>query len=138
MPTVGVPVGRGGVATAGGWGGRGGGAAFGGAVGRGGAVGTGTVRMCGLHALPDSGAPMVAAGKSPRCRSSRLGTAVPDGPLAVSLDGSAGLPGRVVRGPAAARRSSDDGSGSPAVRSGRGEPPGSEPEPVRRGEGPGP
>ncbi|MEU0964470.1 hypothetical protein ABZ357_03150 [Streptomyces sp. NPDC005917] len=85
-------------------------------MGRGGAVGTGNVRMCGLHAVPDSGAPGAPgeAEKSLRGRSGRLGPVTREEPAAVSAEDEGA-------GPAAPRRPSDDGSGSSAPRTGRSE-----------------
>ncbi|RPE45235.1 hypothetical protein EDD90_8498 [Streptomyces sp. Ag109_O5-1] len=121
------------------------GAVLGGVVGRGGAVGTGNVRMCGLHALPDSGVPMVV-GKSLRGRSGRLGPATPVPPAVVSAEGVDVVHGRATDGrdgcgaPSAPRRSSDDDSGSDSAeaRGGRNDPVASDAPSGRRTDGPGP
>ncbi|MEU1166394.1 hypothetical protein ABZ372_40815, partial [Streptomyces sp. NPDC005921] len=101
---------------------EGGAVVFGGVVGRGGAVGTGNVRMCGLHALPESGAPPAAAEKSPRGLSSRLGPAGAELFPSLSLDGAG----------------SGDCSGSAAARRGRGDAVGSDPGSARRTDDPEP
>ncbi|MEU2334063.1 hypothetical protein ABZ770_15595 [Streptomyces sp. NPDC006654] len=63
----------------------GGGVVFGGVVGRGGAVGIGNVRMWGLQALPDTGAPKLV-GRSLRGRSARAAPVAPVEPRAASPD----------------------------------------------------
>ncbi|MEU2771715.1 hypothetical protein ABZ646_02010 [Streptomyces sp. NPDC007162] len=81
-------------------------------------MGTGNVRMWGLQALPDTGAPRVV-GKSLRGRSTRadpVALAEPEPPAASPDDG----------------RTSRGGSGSAAARAARDEPSGSVPAAGRR------